>query len=56
MVSTDDSYCSAERGSAFAADWGAGLVVAGPRGHLNDASGLGDWPEGRAMLAALMAG
>lgn len=55
VISTDDAYCSPERGSAFAADWGAGLVVAGPRGHLNGESGLGDWPEGRALLAALMA-
>jgi predicted alpha/beta hydrolase family esterase len=25
----------------------------GKRGHINGDSGLGDWPEGRAMLRAL---
>lgn len=54
VISTDDAYCSAERGGAFAADWGAGLVVAGPRGHLNGESGLGDWPEGRHLLNELL--
>lgn len=56
VASSDDRYCSAERAGGFAADWGAELVLAGPRGHLNGESGLGDWPEGRALLAALMAG
>ena len=31
------------------------LVDAGSRGHLNADSGLGDWPEGRALLTALAA-
>lgn len=53
VISTDDPYCSADRAGALAEAWGAGLVVAGPRGHLNGESGLGDWPEGRALLSAL---
>ena len=48
--STDDPYCSAERARGLAADWGARFVDAGARGHLNAESGLGDWPEGRALL------
>jgi predicted alpha/beta hydrolase family esterase len=28
--------------------------MAGPRGHLNADSGLGDWPEGQVLLAQLM--
>lgn len=51
VLSTDDPFCTLERGTRMAADWGSSLVVAGPRGHLNTASGLGDWPEGRALLA-----
>lgn len=53
VVSSDDPYCSLERASAMAADWGATLVNAGPRGHLNHDSGLGVWPEGQALLATL---
>lgn len=53
VISTDDPYCSAERAGALVQDWGASLVVAGPRGHLNSESGLGDWPQGRALLKAL---
>ena len=55
VISSDDPYCSPERGVQMAADWGAELLMAGPRGHLNTASNLGDWPEGRALLAAWIA-
>ncbi len=50
VSSTDDPFCSPERSAGMASDWGATLVVAGAKGHLNAASGLGDWPEGRALL------
>lgn len=53
VVSSDDPYCSVERAGEMAAQWGAGLVMAGARGHLNSASGLGDWPEGRELLRSL---
>ena len=33
--------------------WGARFVDAGPSGHLNTASGLGDWDSGHALLASL---
>ena len=39
----------------MAADWGARIVEIGARGHINGESGLGDWPEGRALLASLTA-
>ncbi|WP_397533765.1 RBBP9/YdeN family alpha/beta hydrolase [Roseateles sp.] len=55
VISSDDPYCSPERGVQMAADWGAELLMAGPRGHLNTASNLGTWPEGRALLADWMA-
>lgn len=52
-ISSDDPYGDADRMHALAAAWGARVVDAGPRGHLNADSGLGAWPEGRALLAAL---
>lgn len=50
VAGDNDPYCDAARSRALAADWGARFVDAGPRGHLNSESGLGDWPEGRALL------
>ncbi len=54
VASHDDPYCSLARARTLAGAWGARLVDAGARGHLNDQSGLGDWPEGHALLAPLM--
>jgi hypothetical protein len=56
VFSRDDPYCSPERARAMAADWGAEAIDAGPRGHLNADSGLGDWPEGLALLGSLEPG
>ena len=53
VISTDDPYCTPERATQMASDWGSELVIAGPLGHLNTASGLGDWPQGQALLAQL---
>ena len=39
----------------MASDWGSATLVIGARGHVNGESGLGDWPEGWAMLSALRA-
>jgi predicted alpha/beta hydrolase family esterase len=55
VASADDPFCTPERARAMAADWGAEFVDAGPRGHLNAESGLGDWPDGRVLLAGLLA-
>ena len=54
VISSDDPFCSPERAHGFAADWGCATLDAGPRGHLNADSGLGDWPEGRQLLADLL--
>ena len=43
-----------ERARAFAVAWGATFVDAGALGHINAASGLGDWPDGHAHLEALL--
>src|SRR5690606_16419324 len=55
VLSTDDPYCTVERAQAMAADWGSEVRLVGARGHINHESGLGDWPEGLAMLDALAA-
>jgi predicted alpha/beta hydrolase family esterase len=38
----------------MARDWGCASFDIGPRGHVNGESGLGDWPEGRALLQRLL--
>ncbi|QJC54748.1 hypothetical protein HC248_00010 [Polaromonas vacuolata] len=53
-ASSNDTYCSLERSTSFAKDWGATLLLAGERGHLNGQSNLGDWPEAQAQLQRLM--
>ena len=55
VISSDDPFCAPARATQMAADWGAGVVIAGPHGHLNTESNLGDWPEGQALLAQLAA-
>lgn len=55
VASEDDSYLSMERARIMAEAWGSRLVEVGARGHLNSASGLGAWPEGRALLDELLA-
>ncbi|WP_092945962.1 alpha/beta hydrolase [Roseateles sp. YR242] len=50
VASSDDPYCSLERSAAMAADWGSSIIIAGALGHMNAASGMGEWSEGRALL------
>ncbi len=54
VSSSDDPYCSPSRAAEMAADWGSDSATLGARGHINGDSGLGDWPEGHAMLRALI--
>ena len=54
IASGDDPYVTFARARAFAAAWGADFVDAGAVGHINAASGLGDWAAGRRALAALI--
>ena len=55
LGSHDDPYCSFARAQQFAQAWGSEFVDYGNRGHINAESGLGDWPEGQALLAQLCA-
>ncbi len=54
VASHNDPYCSFERAQGFAQAWGADLVDAGELGHINADSGLGDWPQGQALLDTLL--
>ncbi len=54
VASQDDPYCSFERAQSFAVAWGSTLTDAGAVGHINADSGLGDWPQGQALLNALI--
>jgi uncharacterized protein len=53
VLSSDDPFCGLHRGRQIAMDWGSERVEIGPRGHINGDSGLGDWPEGIALLERL---
>ncbi|SDP68424.1 hypothetical protein SAMN04487905_10782 [Actinopolyspora xinjiangensis] len=50
VASENDPYSSLERSRELAGRWGARLANVGRRGHINTASGLGDWEEGRSLL------
>ena len=55
VISSDDPYCAPDRAAQMARDWGSEAFDIGARGHINGASGLGDWPEGWALLQRWMA-
>ncbi|MEF2280345.1 alpha/beta hydrolase [Deinococcus sp. YIM 134068] len=50
IASENDPYVSFERAEAFADAWDAAFVSAGEVGHINVASGHGDWEEGEILL------
>lgn len=53
VASTDDPYVSMERAALFAKSWGSRFVSIGAAGHINTASGLGNWPRGLELLQEL---
>jgi predicted alpha/beta hydrolase family esterase len=54
VASDDDPHVTATRADAFATSWGSEVRVISGGGHLNTASGLGCWPDGRALLDRLV--
>ncbi len=54
LASRNDPYCAWAQSERLATDWGAELQDLGALGHVNATSGLGDWPDGRARLDALL--
>jgi predicted alpha/beta hydrolase family esterase len=55
VASTNDMYAELERSRKFANDWGSEFINVGNQGHINAVSGLGDWPQGKAILKTLEA-
>jgi len=53
VASSDDTYVSLARAEGFAAAWGASFVSIGAHGHINSASNLAAWPDGKRLLAQL---
>ena len=50
----NDSLADPARVRAFAGAWGSRLHDLGPVGHLNPASGYGDWPEAETLIRELI--
>ena len=53
VASSNDEYVSLQRAEYFASQWGSTFINIGNKGHVNSASGLGDWPEGYELLQRL---
>ncbi|RTL34263.1 MAG: serine hydrolase family protein [Rhodocyclaceae bacterium] len=52
-ASTNDPLGSIDRVEALAGDWDSRFVDIGAVGHLNPASGFGDWPQADEFIVAL---
>ena len=53
VASTNDPLASRAAAEGFARAWGSELVNAGAVGHLNPASGFGEWPQAAELVASL---
>lgn len=53
-ASSNDHLASLAAVHALADDWGSNVVELGPVGHLNPASGYGDWPQAEVLIKALL--
>jgi predicted alpha/beta hydrolase family esterase len=54
VASRNDPYLTMVNAQELASGWGSSFVDIGEAGHINGASGLGDWPEGKRLLRQLM--
>jgi len=54
LASTNDEYIGIEQSERLAHAWGSRFVNLGEKGHINGASNLQNWPEGRAYLRKLL--
>jgi len=52
-ASENDPLCAFARAQALAQDWGSELLNLGAVGHLNPASGFGEWPQALELVARL---
>jgi hypothetical protein len=56
VASTNDPYASLASARSAAKAWGAAIASVGERGHINLASSIGAWAEGRALFDRFLAG
>lgn len=56
VASENDPYATLEATERLARGWGVRWLSVGAHGHLNSASGLGEWVTGRRLLVAFEAG
>jgi len=50
VASTNDVWVSPQRAKYFADCWGSAFISIGDAGHINAASGFGQWPQGLEIL------
>lgn len=55
VASTNDPYCPVRLAGAYARSWGSAFVKLADAGHINVASGFGEWPQGLDLVCALSA-
>lgn len=53
VASSNDPYCPVRLAGAYARAWGSEFVRLPEAGHINIASGHGEWPRGMALLQSL---
>ncbi|MFN3495308.1 MAG: RBBP9/YdeN family alpha/beta hydrolase [Hydrogenophaga sp.] len=53
VASGNDPYCPVRQAGAYARAWGSEFVRLNDAGHINVASGHGEWPLGLALLQSL---
>ena len=53
VASTNDPLATLTRVEEMAVEWGSTLVNAGAVGHLNPASGFGEWPKAEDLILQL---
>ncbi|MEW6420974.1 MAG: alpha/beta fold hydrolase [Deinococcota bacterium] len=54
VASENDPHAVFEWAEALADTWNAAFVTAGEAGHINTASGHGEWPEGEVLLSEVL--
>jgi predicted alpha/beta hydrolase family esterase len=53
VTSSNDHFVTLQRAKQFADSWGSGFINIGEAGHINVASGFGEWEEGLMILKQL---
>lgn len=54
VSSSNDPWMDAGKAALWGRRWGSEVINAGPLGHINAESGLGDWPAGQGFLQRLL--